>query len=608
MIVPMKRIALVVQAEDKQLALAKLADEGVFHVSAKGQPYSEKLAKYTEELNTLSALLASLPAKVKEAEEVKGKPEDLIAKIINTNNLIKHNEEKINQLNNEINRIACWTDFRPDYLLSLQSSSLALNFYVIDKSTYKNLKKSNEVTFFVLEQAKGQLLIAATGAEPHELLEGKEFVVPEASRSFMENEVKNLYLENRKFHEELAKLAKHKALIKLRIDELNEQIEYEKALLAVEDCGELAIINGFVPEPDYEKFKNHSAANQWGALYSDISLTENVDDVPVKSEYKGLGKLSSTILKMLDLVPGYHEFDITIPLFFFFNVFFAMLVGDAGYGMVFLAIGLLTCFMTKRKGKKIGTGQLFWLSLSTSTIIWGAITGNWFALQHIAERWPFSQFSIEWLSTDANLMLLCFNIALAHLITARLIAFVRKVRTNFWRCFADLGGIALIIGLYQLVLMLLLDRVLPEWVLPIIIAGLVVTLLFNQQQKGVNIFKGMLRGLTNIFPTLLGSVSNFSDVLSYIRLYAVGLAGLGVAVAFNDLAFEAAAALPAGASFVVMALIFTLAHVTNMALALLAVVVHAVRLNSLEFSGHLGQTWSGFHYKPFTAKNNTKGE
>ncbi|MCL2520674.1 MAG: hypothetical protein FWE37_06720 [Spirochaetaceae bacterium] len=604
MIVTMKKVALVAQSKDKALALGLLADASVFHVTAK-DGYSENLHNYSNELNTLTALFNSLPAKVKADDSFIGNYEVLVDKINRLREKIKANADEIVKLKTEFERAKKWGNFNPDELKQLTAGSFAMRFYVVDKITLKQLNKlKDETVYFILAKAKNLQLLLTLG-EVSELFKGKEFVVPQKSLALMQNEIRYLALENRKFNDELVKLAAAKHLIKERINQLTEQIEYEKTSLAVDEQGELVVIRGFVPEPDYAAFKEQAKTNKWAAIYDDVAFNEDVSGVPTKSVYRGVGKMSSIILRAFDLIPGYREFDMTTPLFIFFSLFYALLVNDAGYGLVFLSLGLVACGITIIKGKKIGAGHIFWLWLSIPTVIWGALKGSWFAVEAIAERPFLDQFNLAWFVNDQNIMWLSFTIALVHLTYAHLMAFFRKVRTNFWQSFADLGSIGVLLGIYQVVLMLILDVEPSSWTPHVIAIGFALIVLFGQQSKGVTIGKGMLSGLAGIFPTLLGSIGNFSDIISYIRLYAVGLAGAGIAMAFNDLAFGTTAdlGLTGVPAVLFLAVFLTIAHVMNMVLAIMAVIVHAVRLNSLEFSSHLGQQWSGFHYKPFVAKN-----
>ena len=111
----------------------------------------------------------------------------------------------------------------------------------------------------------------------------------------------------------------------------------------------------------------------------------------------------------------------------------------------------------------------------------------------------------------------------------------------------------------------------------------------------------ILESCKNIVSVLLGVVNVFSDIVSYIRLWAVGLAGGAISATVNDMAGP----MLGGALIFFGVLLLVFGHGLNMILNVLSVIVHGVRLNTLEFSSHLGMSWSGFAYEPFceTAEN-----
>ena len=111
-----------------------------------------------------------------------------------------------------------------------------------------------------------------------------------------------------------------------------------------------------------------------------------------------------------------------------------------------------------------------------------------------------------------------------------------------------------------------------------------------------NIVKSILSSLTNIVSVLLGVVNVFSDIVSYIRLWAVGLAGAAISATVNELAGP----LLGNFMFMILAIILLVfGHGLNMVLNVLSVIVHGIRLNTLEFSSHLDMSWSGHKFKPF---------
>jgi len=121
---------------------------------------------------------------------------------------------------------------------------------------------------------------------------------------------------------------------------------------------------------------------------------------------------------------------------------------------------------------------------------------------------------------------------------------------------------------------------------------------FGNQEKGKSFVKGLTAGLGGAFTTFLDSISAFSNIISYIRLFAVGMASVAIASSFNNIA----APLLSGFTFPAGLLVLMIGHGLNIVMGMLSVVVHGIRLNVLEFSGQLGIEWSGYKYKPFKEK------
>ncbi len=140
--------------------------------------------------------------------------------------------------------------------------------------------------------------------------------------------------------------------------------------------------------------------------------------------------------------------------------------------------------------------------------------------------------------------------------------------------------------------MLILGDPLPQAGKLMLLAGSTLVVFFSQPKK--NIFKTVGLGLGEL---LMSIVNMFTDIVSYIRLFAVGLATVAVADAFNQMAF--------GIGFnsflagLATAMILVLGHLLNIALGAMAILVHGIRLNVLEFSSHLNMEWAGMAYNPF---------
>jgi len=239
-----------------------------------------------------------------------------------------------------------------------------------------------------------------------------------------------------------------------------------------------------------------------------------------------------------------------------------------------------------RRERGVAPFYLFYI-LSSSAIIWGLLTASFFGQEWLLER--SLKPLLPALGDDKNVRTLCFFIGALHLS----IAHIWRVLIQFPSPVAltDVGWISILWGAFFLAKVLILGAQMPVFGPWLIISGMALVVLFSNPRK--NILKGISAGLGTL---LLNVINNFTDVVSYIRLFAVGLAGVAVADAFNKMA--------SGVGFkgiipgLLSSFILLAGHGLNVLLGPMSVLVHGVRLNVLEFCTHLDIKWSGFPYKP----------
>jgi len=311
------------------------------------------------------------------------------------------------------------------------------------------------------------------------------------------------------------------------------------------------------------------------------------------------------LFDILGTVPGYREGDISEWFLMFFTLFFAMIIGDAGYGLIFLIAG----FIMQKKTKELTTANILIYVLSIATMIWGSITGTWFGSATIIASTPLKYlvipaianypalFNMDSGAAQNNIMQFCFILGTIQLSLAEVINITRKARAKDISLIADIGWLMDILSLYFVVLNLVIQKPCNYGIVfPIIGVGFVLVVVFGSQKPGVPFGKGLAAGGGGFFTTFLNTISCFSNIMSYIRLFAVGLATLAIAQSFNAMA----APMLGGATTIVGILILIVGHGLNLAMGLLSVIVHGVRLNLLEFSGQLNMEWSGIEYEPFS--------
>ena len=223
------------------------------------------------------------------------------------------------------------------------------------------------------------------------------------------------------------------------------------------------------------------------------------------------------------------------------------------------------------------------LILFGGVLVFGALTNTWFG-ESLLKLTPFDSAAE---SSQILLQQLCFLVGAVHLSLAHLLKIWKKPLSL--SMLAEAGWVLFIWAMLALVNLLVLKMPAPAWMIPLFQVSLAMVLLFTAPSR--NPLKALGAGLGAI---ALNAAAFLSDIISYIRLWAVGLAGGILAASFNQLAGD----LP----LVVMLLVLVPAHLLNLSLGLVAIFAHGVRLNLLEFSNHLGMEWSGREYEPFSAK------
>lgn len=350
--------------------------------------------------------------------------------------------------------------------------------------------------------------------------------------------------------------------------------------------GEVAYLCGYIPARAAEAVTAKAQAEGWGIVLE--APEEGDPNVPVLLEPPRGFRAIGTLFKGLGILPGYTEGDCSVPFYLFFSLFFAMLVGDAGYGAVMLAGTLAAGW--KLRAKPAARPILLILTVfCLSTIVWGVLSGTYFGIAKEALPAFLANLpTVGWLGDDNNLMFLCFLIGAVHISVARL--WNATLLAPSLKAVGELGWLGVTWSMFLIVCGIVVSWFAQPgwtwWLLGGSVALILVPLLADAKREGVNI--GMLP---------LNVISAMGDIISYVRLFAVGLASVKVAENFNAMALGLD--LPLIPRVLAVCAILLVGHGLNLAMGALSILVHAVRLNTLEFSNAKGITWSGQPYAPF---------
>lgn len=615
----MKKVSMVVQTKDKETTLDSLRELGLVHLEDYqcSSPEVEAISAKRDKVSTAYNFLAEfkpkedLPAPVSD-------PNQATADTLKLGEDLQALKDNAASIEKEIVALQKWGDFDPADFQILADKGYYVKIYYASGEQRKEVA-ALEGDVVILRHEKNALAFAHATREPVTLEAFEEFTLPAESLGAMQEKKNNLQKQIAKLQETALRYYSLRPMLKQYMADLEEELEYLVAKANVLEEEDLTAVVGYVPEDQVEPLAGWARGNSIA-----VSITDPAEDDPIPTLVRNPKWLEiiRPVFNFLGTVPGYEELDISIFFLSFFLIFFAVIIGDAAYGAIFFLGGLAGVLLSMGKKERPPLAAWLFTCLGMATIVWGSMIGSWFGSPELIEGTFLERLVIRQLTEGLSIYtpagefytnlsgqdvikLLCFVIALIHLTIAQVWNFLQEVANRSLRAVAQFAWICINFGLFYLVLSMVmyfdLDQALGtgdfigRFSLILILGGLGLVVLFGSQEG--NFLNGVLAGLAGLLPTALGTVSAFGDIISYIRLFAVGLAGAEIAKSFNTMA----SGLLEGNTFIIGVMVLVLGHALNFILCSLGVLVHGIRLNMLEFSGRLGMEWSGQEYSPFKA-------
>lgn len=585
MITPMKKVTVVCLDKDRDATLVRLGEVGVLHVTATKAAESPQLDSAQTRLQ-LALSAQSVLGKIKAAQQdtppSRPDSENLVDETFRLLGRKKELSENLAALQAKIAATGPLGDFDPGLVNRLAGRGIYVKLFRSASGAPENIDKT---LVFRLGREKPGTLYAAVSREPVREIPG-EIALPDTRLSELLEQQKRIEQDIARCDSSLAGLARHTGILGPHIEYLRQTGALIGAGLAVSGAGRVAYLRGFCPAVSVDKLKKAAAEFGWGLLVEEPAVEDNV---PVLIKTPRWARPIESLFSFIKILPGYREIDASVSFLVFMTLFFGMIVGDAGYGLVFLVATLLA----RRKWKN-ASPQPFRLIMifSVSAIIWGALTGVWFGIPKLPG--VLAALRLDWLTEDNNVILLCLLIGAIHMSLAH--AWKMVTILNSWQAISQAGWICITWSLFFTAKWLLLGHALPAWFAYLFATGLLAALVFMTPLRQMK-----TQWINHVmFP--LSLMSGLGDTLSYLRLFALGIAAVKLEGAFYAIAD--AIGWDSLGKIIGVALILVAGHALNMVLGILSVVVHAIRLNALEFSMHLGLEWSGSPYAPLVVKRN----
>lgn len=583
MITQMKKYTFLVFHRDYEPFLKQLRDLGVVHITQKAAGLiedDEQLQAALQHEDELRRLLKQ------------GAPDQLLAERANI-------EQSIEDAKQAASQAAVWGEFDPARIQALKEAGYTLRFFVCSASAFQEewgikVSEKEGKTYFV-NLDNSELLEKAT-----------EIPQPEKSEAQYMLEVENLkgLLAAANARIEAWQLANIED-IKAQLKEARQKIDWQRVTLSTDKLaeGSLCLFEGFCPIDKEAELNAMLAAAE---VYYEETDPAAEDATPIKLHNNWFVKLFEPLTGMYGW-PNYHEFDPTPILGPCFLLFFALCIGDCGYGLMLTLIGYLI-YKGKLKIEMFdGLGGII-MALGVGSTVVGYLMGTFFGVDiYRAEWFPESAKALMFNNLGVNgkigeydvMMVLALVIGVVHIILAMTIKAISYTkRDGFKNTVSTWGWLLLIVGgicTAILAMTFSLPTETVKWTL--IGIGAVSALgIFVFNTPGRNPLINVGAGLWDTYQMSTGLLG---DVLSYIRLYALGLAGGMLGAAFNQLGAQVLGENPNVGAWIGFILIVTFGHILNLLMACLGAFVHPLRLSFVEYFKNAGYEGSGKLYQPF---------
>lgn len=583
MIVPMKKVAVIALSKEADSAVRALRALGVLHVEHQHPPKGKDIADLHNDMELINSSLTILSSQ-EAKDRYAGRPAEdtpdwkhAARHIIDLEKRLEQLDEYSTTLRHRIEQWEPWGDFDPELIKSLALKNVHIRLYQMPAGEIKNLPSA--VIAKKLFTAGG-LVASAIISRGKADIPFKEIPPPKTGLREMKERLSEDLKVMRNIREEIKKSVSYEGALDRAKKGLEKELEFNEALKGMGQAGQVAYVVGYAPAGETDKVIQAAKQNRWGIFVREPS---EEDEVPTFIRNPRWVSIMEPVFRLMEIVPGYRELDISPLFLLFLSLFFGMIIGDAGYGFLYIA---LTAIAHKRLMSRVKDTRIFFLLylFSSSAVLWGVLTGTVFGQEWYINAGMRPLLPV--LNDTKFLQAFCFFLGAFHLTLGQGWQAIRKFPSL--AALSDIGWISILWAAFFIARMLILSYSLPHAAKWLIIGGVALVIFFTNPNK--NILKTVGAGLGAL---ALSIMNNFTDVVSYVRLFAVGLAGVAISDTVNTLAASLG-----GNSMITQLVILFLGHTINVVLGPISVLVHGVRLNVLEFSGHAGLSWSGTAYKP----------
>ena len=611
----MMKYSFILLSGETEGFLEKLQELGVVDVTRSARPVDDNSARMLDDAAAAKRIITKLEGINYDKEADKDAITKAAAVSVLDNNLTEGAQKSFvelmeleaarNAAEKEMRSRLPWGDFDKARLDSLDALGYTVRYYMVPAKKYSE-DWAQLYPLEVICQDKANVWFVTICPKGEEYaLPVDPVTAPEGSWKQSEDEIKEL---NARIINTKGALLKYKESIPVIESAYKKglvDLDMYLAKASTESAADnmLNVLEGFAPVENDELLC--SSFDEMGVLYIKEDAKEE-DNPPIKLKNNRFVKMFESLTGMYGM-PDYGEYDPTPVVSIFFLLFFAMCLGDAGYGLVLILVGLALNKGWLKISMFDGLGSLI-ATLGAATAVVGGALGTFFGMSIINLVPDGTAVKSYYEFVGSNIptpmgelpfqMLLALGIGVFHICLAMIIKAVGYTkRFGIKENIATWGWLILIVGGLIVALLgvgKLISAEAIKWA--VIVIGVVSALaiyIFNTPGRNPLINVGA--GLWDTYNMATGILG---DVLSYIRLFALGLAGGMLGAAFNDLGTMVLG--DGGIGWVFFILILLIGHVLNLLMSCLGAFVHPLRLNFVEYFKNSGYEGKGKTYKPLT--------
>lgn len=594
MIVPMLKYTFLVFHKEYNRFLEELQELGVVHVAEKDTRVTDEIREKCNRIDRFGKAIQFLKKReqpVAAGEDPRG-GDEILEEIVRKQAELEELEATLEETRKELNRALPWGRFSPELIDDLRKANIGLRFFTASRKKYHELEKSGLWVDVINEQGHQVLFVLIDTGNEMPVVDAEEVHLPPRPCHEVERAITDLedkiaainHLFDERAASSIGRLEKSKA-------RLTDSLSFDHVVLntSKEANDKLMVMEGWVPQSKKADLDRFLEKNE---VVFVSARAKPGDNIPVLLKNNRFSRLFEPIGSMFSL-PDYTELDLTVFFAPFFMMFFGFCLGDAGYGLLFV----VGAGLYKLKAKKEIRPYLSLIQfLGLATIVFGAVSGTFFGINLIETEIALTE-NIRQLFFDPNKM---FNLSLVlggvQIIFGLFIRAANRTRQfGFSYSLSTYGWLIILLGGIAYALLTGAGIIAKNKTLLYAILGVggFFVLLFSD--PGVNVFARIGKGVWDVYSTVTGI---FGDLLSYIRLFALGLSSAILGFVINDIGLQILGSSKIlGPVFFVVFLLF--GHTLNILISSLGSFVHPMRLTFVEFYKSAGFKGGGAEYKPF---------